>query len=118
MDNKTVTMDYDTHQEMLKELEELKEAKLTTITVLRDNGIFYNNYRRFYSANFKVDSTEELKPIIEKLIEDLKESVIAPERYQNICLQEKIRKQEADILELNKRISEKKWYEFIPMKEK
>ena len=120
MKNKTVTMDYNEHQGMLIELELLRETKLTVIKILNNNngGYYSNNYNRFYTMDFKVDSTEELNLVIKKLIDDLRESVINPEKEKNVCLQEIIRKQEKDILELKERISKKKWYEFISMKEK
>lgn len=90
---KQVTMDYQEHENLLKELEELKEAKLCVLTYMQFIG------RAYFSSNSSViDDEDQLKNKINDLIEDKKEQI-----FQSYII--KISRYKSEIIKLKEELA-------------
>lgn len=70
MKNKTVTMDFEEHEQLVERLDMFLESKLIVLDVI----IRHDSYGCIGSysnpISYSINTTDEFKPIIEKIIED------------------------------------------------
>lgn len=91
--NKTVTMDYYKHEEMIEELKNLKSSKLCMLSVYVPAKYAWNNDKW---VNVNINSNEQLKKEVEKTIDEHLEEIISPYLSQITGLQyenEQLKKQ-------------------------
>ena len=115
MENKTITMDYTDYLKMVRDVEEYEELKKEKVMVLDIAILDDNPYLMFEQRGEKVrvhySGKEEFEKETTDVFYKVKNDIEQP-------LKHNIKTQEYYIEKLKEKMSKKKWYEFIPMKEK